>query len=160
MNSLPGPLHSVWQWVTAQEAGAPRQFSGSQPRSQNPEVVLATAEVSCPGLKSMMPLHLWKVCFTLSICLGHKYARNGALRMGFLFFWFWNRGEDIYHKKRPAHISYWVLGSNIPIEQQSKLVKVLNLNRIFFQMQQYFLGPSRETEFNAFCWDSMATIIF
>lgn len=93
VNSLPRPLHLAWQWVTAQEAGTSRCFSGSQPRSQNLAVALATVEVSCPGLKSMMCLHLWKVYFTLSVCLGHKYARNGTLRVGFPFSDFETEGK-------------------------------------------------------------------
>lgn len=88
-----GFLHLVWQWVTAEEAGALRCSSGSQSTSQNPAVVLATAEGSCPGLKSGMSLHLWKVYFTLSICLGHKYARNGTLRIGFPFSDFKTEGK-------------------------------------------------------------------
>ena len=116
MNSLPRPLHLVWQWVAAGEAGVPRHSSGSQPRSEKPAVVLATAEASCPGLKSMMPLHLWKVCFTLSICLGHKYARNGALRMGFLFSDF-ETEEKIFTIRRGLHTSH--IGYQVQICQWS-----------------------------------------
>jgi hypothetical protein len=70
--------------VTADEAGAPKHFSGSQPDSQKTAVALATAEVSCPRLKSVMSLHLRRVYFTISICLKHKYARNGTSGLDFL----------------------------------------------------------------------------